>query len=68
VVKNTSGTPDAAQAIVKTQVVARVSTQADRTIPRQVSSDRTIPRLETDSAGHNAQDAVAALYRPLNEG
>jgi hypothetical protein len=61
VVKNTSGTPGAAQGIVKTTVVARVSTQADRTIPRQVSSDRTIPRLETDSVGHNAQEAGGRL-------
>ena len=45
-VTKTSGTPDAARRIVKTVVVARVSAQADRTIPRQVSpSDRTIPRL-----------------------
>jgi hypothetical protein len=65
-VKNTAGTPDAAQRIVKTKIVARVSRQADRTIPRQVSSDRTIPRLETDSVGHNKQEArVAALIAAI---
>lgn len=44
--KKTSVITDAARRIVKRDVVARVSAQADRTIPRQVSpSDRTIPRL-----------------------